>query len=78
MTFDELERKDQWYEIDLGKNKYSINGVGVDLILNGKQTFIQLPNNEVINRSFIRTINKNVEKTKTMLKTKQSLVGHTS
>lgn len=67
MKFDDLPLVNQWFEVDLGDRKFSINGVDKERIVETTATLIVLSNNEVINRAFIRSITKDIEKTKDMV-----------
>ncbi len=67
MKFDDLSLVNQWFEVDLGDRKFSINGVDKERIVETTATLIVLSNNEVINRAFIRSITKDIEKTKDMV-----------
>ena len=67
MKFDDLPLVNQWFEVDLGDRKFSINGEDKERIVETTATLIVLSNNEVINRAFIRSITKDIEKTKDMV-----------
>lgn len=67
MKFDDLSLVNQWFEVDLGDRKFSINGEDKERIVETTATLIVLSNNEVINKAFIRSITKDIEKTKDMI-----------
>jgi hypothetical protein len=64
MKFNDLPIENQWYEVDLGDRKFSVNGSDKIKIVDTTATLIVLGSGEVINRNFIRSITKDIEKTK--------------
>jgi hypothetical protein len=73
-TIYELPEIDKFYDVILSNNlSFSINGEQKEAILNSKDQFIRSPNGEVFNRSFIRAIILNKDKTRNRAKVKNLL-----